>query len=233
LQLSSDARKTVLPAVAINTKDTTMTRHKTASGGASAAEIPARQDIEPSACALMLPQGELSPAMQGYFAKCEEKIGFVPHVLGAYAHDNAKLEAFAGFYNELMLAPSGLSKLEREMIAVVVSSVNRCYYCLTAHGAAVRQLSGDAVLGEMLVMNYRAAELSARHRAMLDFAVKLTQTPHLIEEEDRAALRKLGLPDKDIWDISAVASFYNMSNRMASATDMRPNRAYHGQARDI
>ena len=130
-----------------------------------------------------------------------------------------------------MLAPSGLSKLEREMIAVAVSSVNRCYYCLTAHGAAVRQLSGDPVLGELMVMNYRAAALSARHRAMLDFSVKLTETPHLIGEEDRETLRKTGFSERDIWDIGAVASFYNMSNRVATATDMRPNSVYHRMAR--
>ena len=135
------------------------------------------------------------------------------------------------FYNDLMLAPSGLSKLEREMIAVVVSSQNRCYYCLTAHGAAVRQLSGDPVLAEMLVQNYRAAELAPRHRAMLDFAVKLTDAPSTVEEPDRARLRSAGFSDRDIWDVAAVASFFNMSNRMASAVDMRPNREYHGQAR--
>jgi uncharacterized peroxidase-related enzyme len=181
--------------------------------------------------ALDLPQGELSDAMRAYFAKCDEKIGFVPNVLRAYAHDNAKLEAFAAFYNDLMLAPSGLSKLEREMIAVVVSSQNRCYYCLTAHGAAVRQLSGDPALGELLVMNYRAAELAPRHRAMLDFAVKLTEAPWSVEEEDRARLRQAGFSERDIWDIAAVASFFNMSNRMASAVDMRPNAEYHAQGR--
>ena len=184
------------------------------------------------ASALDLAPGELSPEMQAYFAKCDEKIGFVPNVLAAYAHDNAKLEAFAAMYNDLMLAPSGLSKLEREMIAVVVSSQNRCYYCLTAHGAAVRQLSGDPVLGEKMVMNYRAADLSARHRAMLDFAVLLTDAPWSIEEDDRAALREAGFSERDLWDIGAVASFYNMSNRMASAVDMRPNPEYHSQARE-
>ncbi|WP_449375064.1 peroxidase-related enzyme [Bosea thiooxidans] len=181
--------------------------------------------------ALALEPGQLSLQNEAYFEKCREKLGFVPNVLTSYADDDAKLSAFAAFYNDLMLAPSGLSKLEREMIAVAVSSVNRCYYCLAAHGAAVRQLSGDPVLGELLVMNYRAAELSARHRAMLDFAVKLTETPHLIGEEDRAGLRRAGFAERDIWDIGAVASFYNMSNRMASAVDMRPNAAYHGQAR--
>lgn len=194
-------------------------------------EEPVRQDAPPAVMALELKPGTLSPENQAYFEKCQEKLGFVPNVLSSYAFDDAKLSAFAAFYNDLMLAPSGLSKLEREMIAVAVSSVNRCYYCLTAHGAAVRQLSGDPVLGELMVMNYRAAELSKRHRAMLDFSVKLTETPHLVGEADRAALREAGFGERDIWDIGAVASFYNMSNRMASAVDMRPNAEYHRQAR--
>lgn len=194
-------------------------------------ESPARQDAPPAVMALPLSQGELSAENRAYFDKCQEKLGFVPNVLAAYAHDDAKLTAFATLYNDLMLAPSGLSKLEREMIAVAVSAVNRCYYCLTAHGAAVRQLSGDPVLGELMVMNYRAAELSTRHRAMLDFSVKLTETPHLIGESDRDALRKAGFGERDIWDVGAVASFYNMSNRMASAVDMRPNAEYHQQVR--
>lgn len=181
--------------------------------------------------ALDLKQADLSPAMQAYFDKCRQKLGFVPNVLLAYAHDAAKLETFAAFYNELMLAPSGLSKLEREMIAVVVSAENACFYCLTAHGAAVRVLAGDAVKGEALVMNYRAQPWSARERAMLDFAVKITLDPAAIEEADRQVLRAAGFSSRDIWDIAAVASFFNMSNRMASAVDMRPNGEYHGQGR--
>ena len=181
--------------------------------------------------ALQLPAEKLTPEMAAYFAKCEEKLGFVPNVLKAYAFDMAKLSAFVAMYNDLMLAPSGLSKLEREMIAVAVSAHNRCYYCLVAHGAAVRALSGDPALGELMVMNYRAARLSPRERAMLDFAVKLSAEPWRVEEEDRAALRHAGFTDRDIWDIAAVAGFFNMSNRIASATDMRPNSVYHGQAR--
>jgi uncharacterized peroxidase-related enzyme len=181
--------------------------------------------------ALSLGAAPLSAEMKAYFAKCEEKLGFVPNVLKAYAFDNAKLAAFVAMYNDLMLAPSGLSKLEREMIAVAVSSHNRCYYCLVAHGAAVRALSGDPPLGELMAMNYRAARLSKRERAMLDFAVKLTAEPWLVEEADREALRRCGFSDRDIWDIAAVAGFFNMSNRVALATDMRPNSVYHGQAR--
>jgi uncharacterized peroxidase-related enzyme len=181
--------------------------------------------------ALTLRPEKLSPEMAAYFAKCEEKLGFVPNVLKAYAFDMGKLSAFVAMYNDLMLAPSGLSKLEREMIAVAVSSQNKCYYCLVAHGAAVRQLSGDPALGELMAMNYRAARLSPRERAMLDFAVKMTADSWKIEEEDREALRHVGFSDRDIWDIAAVAGFFNMTNRMASATDMRPNSVYHGQAR--
>jgi len=185
-----------------------------------------RQD-DARVMALDLPPAKLSPAMQSYFQKCQEKLGFVPNVLTAYAFDNAKLEAFAAFYNDLMLAPSGLSKLEREMIAVAVSAQNRCYYCLTAHGAAVRVYSGDPALGEMMVMNYRAAKLTKKQRAMLDFAVKITNESWAIEEDDRETLRRVGFSDRDIWDIAAVASFYNMSNRMAAASDIRPNEEYH------
>ena len=134
-------------------------------------------------------------------------------------------------YGDLMLGDSGLSKLEREMIAVVVSSVNHCYYCLTAHGAAVRELSGDPKLGELMVMNYRAAELPAKQKAMLDFTYKLTKIPEEIEEMDRQALRDAGWTDRDIWDIASTVGFFNMSNRMAIAIDMMPNPEYHSQAR--
>ena len=181
--------------------------------------------------ALNLEPAKLSPAMAAYFKKCQDKLGFVPNVLVAYAFDMAKLETFVAMYNDLMLGDSGLSKLEREMIAVAVSSQNRCYYCLTAHGAAVRQYSGNPLLGEHLVMNYRVSRLHKRQRVMLDFAVKLTAQPWSVEEGDRERLRRAGFTDRDIWDISAIAGFFNMSNRVAAATDMRPNQVYHGQAR--
>jgi uncharacterized peroxidase-related enzyme len=181
--------------------------------------------------ALDLPPAPLPADMAAYFTKCDDKLGFVPNVLKAYAFDAAKLSAFVAMYNDLMLAPSGLSKLERELIAVAVSAQNRCYYCLVAHGAAVRALSGDPVLGELMVMNYRAARLSKRERAMLDFAVKLTAEPWQTDDGDREALRRAGFSDRDIWDIAAVAGFFNMTNRVASATDMRPNSVYHRQGR--
>ncbi len=177
------------------------------------------------------PVDPLPPATARYFAICQEKLGLIPNVLRAYAFDIGKLDAFAALYNDLMLGESGLSKLDREMIAVVVSAVNRCHYCLVAHGAAVRALSGDPALGEALVTNYRAAELSGRTRAMLDFAVALTEAPDRIEAADRAALRAAGFTDREIWDVASVAAFFNMTNRVAAATGMRPNPEYHAQDR--
>ena len=117
------------------------------------------------------------------------------------------------------------------MIAVVVSSANRCYYCLVAHGAAVRQLSGDPELGEMMALNYRVARLDNRQRAMLDFAWKLTMTPNLVDDADRDGLRAVGLSNDDMFDLSETVAFFNLSNRMASASDMMPNREYHGAVR--
>jgi len=164
--------------------------------------------------------------------KCVDKLGFVPNVYSAYSLKPQRLRNFMTMYNEVMLADSGLSKLEREMVAVVVSSANRCYYCLVAHGAAVRMLSGDPELGEMMALNYRVAPLDPRQRAMLDFAWKMTTTPWLVEDCDRAALRDAGLSSEDIFDLAETVAFFNLSNRMASATDMMPNREYHRVVRD-
>jgi uncharacterized peroxidase-related enzyme len=177
------------------------------------------------------PRSTLGPDLRKYFAVCDEKIGFLPNVLAAYTFDEKKLRAFIGMYNDLMLDESPLTKLEREMIAVVVSSANRCYYCQVAHGQAVRAMSGDPALGELLVMNYRAAKLTKKQRAMLDFAHKLTVSPDEVGEEDRAALRKAGFADRAVWDIAAVASFFNMTNRVATAIDMMPNEEYHAANR--
>lgn len=174
----------------------------------------------------------LDDDLKAVFQKCQEKLGLVPNVLRAYSLRPNKLRNFMAMYNELMLAPSGLSKLEREMVAVVVSSANHCYYCLVAHGQAVRALSGDPQLGEMMVMNYRVAPLDARQRAMLDFAWKMTKTPELVVDEDRQRLRETGLSSEDIFDLAETVGFFNMSNRMAIGTDMIPNPEYHAMNRN-
>ena len=174
----------------------------------------------------------LDEDIQTVWKKATEKLGLVPNVLQAYSLRPQRLRNFMAMYNELMFSKSGLSKLEREMVAVVVSSANRCYYCLVAHGSAVRQLSGDPQLGEMMAFNYRVAPLDPRQRAMLDFAWKLTTTPHDIGDADREGLRAMGLTEEDIFDLSETVAFYNLSNRMAHALDMMPNPEYHKAARD-
>ncbi len=177
------------------------------------------------------PRRRLDPDIRKYFDLCDEKIGFLPNVLAAYSFDQAKLRAFMAMYNDLMLGDSRLSKLEREMIAVVVSAANRCYYCLTAHGQAVREMSGDPSLGETLVMNWRVAQVTPRQRAMLEFAHQLTVDPAATGATARRALKRAGFSDRDTWDIAAVAAFFNMTNRLATATDMMPNDEYLAKSR--
>ena len=176
-------------------------------------------------------ESDLPEDLQKFFSICREKLGLIPNVLSAYSHDDEQLRTFSRFYNALMCGKSGLSNLEKEMIAVVVSCANHCFYCLTAHGCNVREYSENPVLGELMVQNYRSADLEPRHRAMLDFADKLTRATHEISESDRQRLRDNGFTEKDIWDIANIAGFYNMTNLVASAVDMQPNKEYHGMHR--
>lgn len=178
------------------------------------------------------PDASRDAQLESYFKTCCEKLGYVPNVLQAYAFDATKLAAFIAMADDLMLGESGLTRLEREMIAVAVSALNHCHYCLTAHGAAVRYRSGDPTLGDTIAHNWRAADLPPRQQAMLVFAEKLTEHPDKVTQADRAALRDAGFSDRDIWDIAAVAGFYNMTNRLASATEMAPNAEYFSAFRE-
>jgi uncharacterized peroxidase-related enzyme len=174
------------------------------------------------------PVSSLPADLRKYLRVCGERLGLVPNVLRAYALKPARLRHFINTYNDLMLGDrSRLTVLEREMIAVVVSSANRCYYCLVAHGQAVRQLSGDPELGELLAINWRMAPLPARQQRMLAFAHQLTTSPEDIVEADRMALRRAGFSARDIFDIIEVAAFFNYTNRMAAGLAMLPNPEYH------
>jgi len=169
--------------------------------------------------------------VESYLKIVKEKIGFVPNVLAAFAKFPKQFEGFTKLYNSLMLGESGLTKLEREMIAVTVSSENHCFYCLVAHGSAVRELANDPQLGERIAANFRSAELPKRQEELLSFAKKLTRDPSEIGEQERKKLRDVGYTDRDIWDISAIVGFFNMTNRLASAIEMEPNNNYHNIAR--
>ena len=169
--------------------------------------------------------------VENYLNIVNEKIGFIPNVLAAFAKFPKQFEGFTKLYNSLMLGESGLTKLEREMIAVTVSSENHCFYCLVAHGSAVRELSDDPQLGERIAANFRSAELPDKQLELLNFTKKLTRDPSEISESDRTKLREVGYTDRDIWDISAIVGLFNMTNRLASATEMEPNDNYHNIAR--
>ena len=166
-----------------------------------------------------------------YLEIVQEKLGFIPNVLAAFAKFPKQFEGFTKLYNALMLGESGLTKLEREMIAVTVSSENHCFYCLVAHGSAVRELSNDPQLGERIAANFKSAELPKKQEELLNFTKKLTKDPSEIGENDRKKLRDVGYTDRDIWDISAIVGLFNMTNRLASATEMEPNNNYHNLAR--
>lgn len=182
--------------------------------------------------ALPIPaEEELDGGTRDYFTKCRERIGFVPNVFRAYSVRTDRFRKYQAYRNDLMRAEIGLQAVEREMVAVTVSSANRCHYCLVAHGSVLRELTGDPALADTIALNYRAAELSPRHRAMLDFAWKLTLTPNDIGEGDRAALRAAGFDDDGIFEIVEVAGFYNMSNRFAIGLGIAPNAEYHGMHR--
>ena len=169
--------------------------------------------------------------VKNYLEIVQQKLGFIPNVLAAFAKFPNQFEGFTKLYNALMLGESGLTKLEREMIAVTVSSENHCFYCLVAHGSAVRELSNDPQLGERIAANFRSAELPKKQEELLNFTKKLTKDPSEICENDRKKLRNVGYKDRDIWDISAIVGLFNMTNRLASATEMEPNNNYHNLAR--
>ena len=162
-----------------------------------------------------------------YLQIVTEKLGFIPNVLKAFSIFPKQFEGFTKFYNSLMIENNSLSKLEREMIAVVVSSENHCFYCLAAHGAAVRELSNDPQLGERLISNFESANLSIKHKTMLRFVRNLTNNPSEIHDKDRKMLSNVGFNDKDIWNISLITGFFNMTNRLALASEMEPNDDYH------
>jgi uncharacterized peroxidase-related enzyme len=194
--------------------------------------MPDQQDAAPHISRLSVPQEHTLPGdVIALFEKMRGKPGFVPNVYRAYSLRPQQLRGFIALYDSIMNDESGLTKAEREMIAVAVSAQNHCFYCLMAHGAVLRVRSGDEVLADTIAANYRAADLTPRQRAMLDLAVKITTASDTVSDEDIASLRDHGFSDEDIMDIVQTAALFNYSNRVASALELRPNREYHTMAR--
>ena len=153
----------------------------------------------------------------------QEKAGFVPNVFLALAHRPDECRAFFDYHDALMLRPSGLSKGEKEMIVVATSGVNRCLYCVVAHGAILRILEKNPLVADQIAVNHRKADITPRQTAMLDFALKVCRQADEIGEADYAALHAHGFSDEDIWDIGAITAFFGLSNRLANLISMRPN----------
>ena len=154
----------------------------------------------------------------------QEKAGFVPNVFLALAHRPAEWRAFMAYHDALLLKDTGsLSKGEREMIIVATSAANQCLYCVVAHGAILRIYERKPLVADQIAVNHRKADITERQRAMLDFAMKVCNASHTVDDSDFAALRAHGFSDEDAWDIGAITAFFGLSNRMANLSGMRPN----------
>ncbi len=162
----------------------------------------------------------------------QEKAGFIPNVFLAFAHRPDEFRAFFAYHDALMEKDSGLSKGEREMIVVATSGINQCTYCVVAHGAILRIREKNTTIADELATNYRTANISARQKTMLDFAVKVSLEAYEIDESDYENLHAHGFTNEDIWDIGAVSAFFALSNRMAGLADMRPNIEFFNMARE-
>ncbi|BBA37854.1 MULTISPECIES: peroxidase-related enzyme [Burkholderia] len=161
----------------------------------------------------------------------QEKSGFIPNVFLTLAHRPDEFRAFMAYHDALMDKPGNLSKAEREMIVVATSAVNQCQYCVIAHGAILRIRAKDPLIADQVATNYRKADLTARQKAMLDFAMKVSQAAHLVGETDFATLESHGFIEEDVWDIMAISAFFGMSNRIANVTNMRPNAEFYAMGR--
>lgn len=159
--------------------------------------------------------------------KVAEKSGFVPNVFLALAHRPAEFRAFFAYHDALMDSDEGLSKAERELIVVATSGLNRCQYCVVAHGAILRIRAKDAFIADQVAVNWRKADLTDRERAMLTYAEKVALNAQEIGDEDHKALAEAGFSADETWDIGAIAAFFGMSNRLVNAGDIRPNDEFY------
>ena len=171
--------------------------------------------------------------LQQLFLEVSKKVGFIPNVFWVLAHRPEELRAFWAYHEALMRRMSGLSKSEREMIVVATSAENQCLYCVVAHGAILRIYEKSTSISEEIATNYRKADISDRHKVMLDFAVKTCNSSHKITDDDFFSLHEHGFSDDDIWDIGAITAFFALSNRMANLTSMRPNPEFYALGRDF
>lgn len=174
---------------------------------------------------------DLPDDIRARIAAVQEKSGFIPNVFVTLAYRPDEFRAFFAYHDALMDKPGNLSKAEREMIVVATSSANQCQYCVIAHGAILRIRAKDPLIADQIATNYRKADITARQKAMLDFAMKVSQAAHEVGEADFDTLKSHGFSDDDAWDIAAIAGFFGMSNRLANVTNMRQNAQFYALGR--
>jgi uncharacterized peroxidase-related enzyme len=177
------------------------------------------------------PLSDMPDDLRARIAQVQEKAGFVPNIFLALAHRPEEFRAFFAYHDALMDRPGGLTKAEREMIVVATSAGNSCLYCVVAHGAILRVRAKDPLIADEIAVNYAKAPITPRQKAMLDFAVKLSADPGAVGGADHEALAAHGFSADDIWDIASITALFALSNRLASATDLRPNPEFYGMGR--
>jgi len=179
------------------------------------------------------PVTELPDDIRERILAVQEKAGFVPNVFLALAHRPGEFRAFFAYHDALMERDSGLSKAEMEMIIVATSNDNRCQYCVVAHGAVLRIRAKNSLLADQIAVNYRKADITDRQKAMLDFAMKVSNDAGSLGDADFEVLRGHGFSDEDIWDVAGITAFFGLSNRMANFLSMRPNDEFFAMGRAI
>ena len=162
----------------------------------------------------------------------QEKAGFIPNIFLALAHRPDEFRAFFTYHDALMERESGLSKAEREMIVVATSGLNQCIYCVVAHGAILRIREKNQLIADQVATNYQKADISDRQKAMLDFAVKVSQKSHEVCENDIKALLHQGFSEEDVWDIGSISALFALSNRIANMAGIRPNDEFYTMGRN-
>lgn len=160
-------------------------------------------------------ESEADDELLNVYQQVKGSRGKVSNILAVHSLQPAALQAHMDLYMAIMFGPSGLSREEREMIAVVVSSADRCPYCIQHHASALNHYWRDEDKLALFIDDYRAIDLSSKMEAVLDYAFKLTATPHAMVEADVQRLRDCGLADEDVLTINLIASYFNFVNRVA------------------
>lgn len=163
----------------------------------------------------MINENEAEGELHDIYTEITEPWGGVDNIMKIHSLNVGSLKAHMVLYKETMYGKSPITRAEREMIAVVSSAANKCEYWVIHHGKGLFRLTKDKKLVEQLKSDYKKAEISEKHKAMLDYSYKLTLYPWKMDKSDVQKLKEKGFVDREILDINIVVSYYAYVNRLA------------------